>query len=530
MRGFARAVIATMLLLAGTLPAFAHATLTGSSPPDGAVLDAAPPALVLSFNEPVSPLAATLIRPGEGGGEAVDLVANGAELTLPFDAGLDHGTYVVSWRAVSEDGHPIAGTSVFSIGQPVAAGQFHLAPPSQPEVAPLLWATRMVLYAGLFFGVGGAAFRILSPVLPRRAWRLGVAASLAGAGAAVLVIGLQGLDALGVGIAGLADGRVWSTGLATVYGRTSLLALCAFAAALLALRLRHEPWLKLMAAVGLVLLGLAVSTSGHASAAEPQWLMRSALFVHIVCIAWWVGALYPLVLLLRLERRIATPPLLYFSAAIPYAIVPLVASGIVLAVVQLGWPGPAWFSGYGAVLAAKLALLVVLFAIASWNRWVLTAPAAAGEVRAVRHMRRGIVVELVLIVAILALVAGWRFTPPPRALAAVESPAGVELALEAKNLTAQVAIDPARVGSADILVTLATTGGEPVSPRAVRLSLTPAELDLAPVTRNAEADAEGNWRTEDVVLPLPGLWTVMVEVRVSDFELVKLTGTLTVSP
>ncbi len=530
MRGLARAIVTTLLLLAGILPALAHATLTGSSPPDGAVLDAAPPVLVLSFNEPVSPLTATLIRPGEGSGEPVELVANGSELTLAFDAGLDDGTYVVSWRAVSEDGHPIAGTSVFSIGQPVAAGQLELAPPSQPEVIPLLWASRLALYLGLFFGVGGAAFRILSPVLPRRARRLAVAASLVGAAAAVLVIGLQGLDALGLGIAGLADGQVWSTGLATVYGRTSLLALCAFAAALLALRLRHELWLKLMAAVGLVLLGLAVSTSGHASAAEPQWLMRPALFVHIVSIAWWVGALYPLVLLLRLERRIATPPLLYFSAAIPFAIVPLVASGIVLAVVQLGWPGPAWVSGYGAILAAKLALLVVLFAIASWNRWVLTAPAAAGDLKAVRHMRRGIVAELVLIAAILALVAGWRFTPPPRALAAAEQPAGAVLALAARNLTAELAINPARVGSTDVVITLATADGEPVSPRSVRLSLTPAELDLAPVTRTADADAEGNWRAEAVVLPLPGLWTVEVEVRVTDFELIKLTGDVTVAP
>ncbi len=529
MRGLARAVVATLLLLAGILPALAHATLTGTSPPDGAVLETPPPALVLSFNEPVSPLAATLIRAGQDTGEPVDLVPNGTELTLPFNARLDDGTYVVSWRAVSDDGHPIAGTSVFSIGEPVAKGELELAPPSQPEVAPLLWASRLVVYVGLFFGVGGAAFRILSPVLPRRARRLGVTASLTGAAAAVLVIGFQGLDALGLGIGSLVDGQVWNTGLSTVYGRTSLLALCAFAAALLALWLRQELLLKLMGAAGLVLLGLAVSTSGHASAAEPQWLMRFALFMHIVCIAWWVGALYPLVLLLRLERRIATPPLLYFSAAIPYAIVPLVASGIVLAVVQLGRPGPAWISGYGAILAAKLALLVVLFAIASWNRWVLTAPAAAGDLRAVRHMRRGIVAELVLILAILALVGGWRFTPPPRALA-LERSAGVELALDARNLTAQLIINPARVGPNEVLVTIATLDGESVAPRSVRFSFTPVEADLAPVTRTAEADPAGTWRAEDMILPLPGLWTVEMEVRVSDFELVKLTGDVTISP
>lgn len=530
MRGLARAIIATLLLLAGIVPALAHATLLGASPPDGAVLDTTPPALVLRFNEPVSPLTATLIRPGEGSGRSVDLVAKGTELSLPFDGELDDGTYVVSWRAVSEDGHPIAGTNVFSIGQPIAAGAFDLTSPSQPGVVLLLWVTRLVFYVGLFFGVGGAAFRILSPVLPRRARRLGIAASIGGAVAAVLVIGLQGLDALGLGIAGLADGEVWSTGLSTAYGRTSVLALGAFLAALMAFWLHHKLMLKLIGAVGLMLLGLAVSTSGHASAAEPQWLMRVALFTHIVCIAWWVGALYPLVLLLRLERRIATPPLLYFSSAIPFAIVPLVASGIVLAIVQLGWPGPHWISGYGAILTAKLALLAILFAIASWNRWGLTAPAAAGDHAALRHMRRGIIAELVLIIAILALVAGWRFTPPPRALAQVEQSVGAELALAARNVTARVAISPATVGPVDIRITLATPDGEPISARTVRLSFSSLAVDLAPITRTADADGEGNWRVEQLVLPLAGPWTVEVETRISDFEMVKLTGDVTIAP
>ncbi|TIP54951.1 MAG: copper resistance protein CopC, partial [Mesorhizobium sp.] len=65
----------------------------------------------------------------------------------------------------------------------------------------------------------------------------------------------------------------------------------------------------------------------------------------------------------------------------------------------------------------KLALLLFVFTLAAVNRWTLTAPAQAGDTEVQRRLVRSIGIEVVIVLAIFGVAAGWRFTPPPRALA-----------------------------------------------------------------------------------------------------------------
>lgn len=528
---FIRLILATMLLVlaAGGLatPTQAHAVLTASEPMDGAVLGSAPAQLNLSFNEAVTPLSAALLRPD---GSAVDLqlpTMGGSSVIFSFPQNLGNGSHAVSWRAVSDDGHPVSGVTFFSIGAPTSALVAKTG--EVPEVMALLWAARLTLFVALFFGVGGSAFRILSPQLPPVAVRVSSVLIVMGAGAAVLIVGLQGLDALGEGLPGLLQPHTWATGFSTAYGLTSAVALLALVLGYVSLHLAVGPILLAVSAVAIAAAGLAVTLSGHASAAEPQWLTKTAVFVHMTCIGWWLGALFPLIVLLRHDAKTSTPPLLSFSRAIPYAIMALVASGMVLAVIQLGQPGPAWWTPYGFVLAAKLVLLAVLFAIASWNRWVLTTPAAAGEAWAMQHMRRGIAAEIVIILAVLGLVSMWRFTPPPRALAdAIPPSAAVELT--DGSISASLLIRPARVGPATATVDIRTIEGSPIAAKAVKIVLEQPGSDLAAISRPAEKTLDGQWSTDRLVVPVAGSWLVSVEVRVSDFKLVRLEGQLIIAP
>lgn len=522
LRSLVAALAFVLLTIACTLPALAHASLLSAQPADGSVLAEAPTELVLTFNEPVSPLAVLLV--GLDGAtsplDAVSAVGNTITIELPADQVA--GTQVISWRAISADGHPIAGTTSFSLGAastgPVAVDGVV----RHSDVAALLWIARIVFYIGLFFGAGGAAFRALSPTIPEPARRLSRATALAGMGAALLIIGLQGLDILGLGFGDLTQGEVWNVGVTSVYGQTSVVAL-------VALGVKSDAFGKSMGVIAVLLVGLAITLSGHASAAQPQWLMKPALFVHMVAIAWWVGALYPLALLLRADPGVATPAMLKFSRAIPFAVGPLVVSGAVLSVVQLGPPGPAWMTGYGLILAGKLVALAALFAVACWNRFKLTTPAAAGDAGAIRRMRRAILGEILLILAILCLVSGWRFTPPPRALA-LEQPGVVELNLAQRDLFAAVRMAPAKAGPVDFNIGFATTDGAIVTPKAVRISLTLTGSDLAPTTRSASADAVGEWSVDAVPLLVAGDWTLEIEVRVTDFELVRFNGEIAVLP
>jgi copper transport protein len=118
----ALAVVAGVLLaLAGAGPAAAHAELLSTDPVDGAVLADAPAEIVLTFNEPV------VVRDGAvrlftGAGRDVDARPRAVDtrVVIGLPDRLPDGTYVLSWRVVSADSHPVAGGFSFSVGAPDA--------------------------------------------------------------------------------------------------------------------------------------------------------------------------------------------------------------------------------------------------------------------------------------------------------------------------------------------------------------------------------------------------------------------------
>jgi copper transport protein len=78
----------------------------------------------------------------------------------------------------------------------------------------------------------------------------------------------------------------------------------------------------------------------------------------------------------------------------------VVATGLAQAVIQIGRPTALWTTAYGRVFLAKFALLACLFALAAFNRWRLTARAAAGDPRAARSLARCIKTEMAIALAI----------------------------------------------------------------------------------------------------------------------------------
>lgn len=109
---------AAAVILAAS-PAWAHASLTGTDPVDGAVLDAAPSQVVLQFNEePLDALVDVVITDAAGDVVAMDAAqAGGTEVRVPFPAGLAAGDYTVAYRVVSADGHPITGSITLTLTQ-----------------------------------------------------------------------------------------------------------------------------------------------------------------------------------------------------------------------------------------------------------------------------------------------------------------------------------------------------------------------------------------------------------------------------
>ncbi|UDF32394.1 UNVERIFIED_ORG: copper resistance protein CopC (plasmid) [Roseateles sp. XES5] len=525
-RSCTRAVLAAVLWCCLAVTALAHASLTGAVPADGALVDAAPKTLSLSFSEPVSPLVLRLIQPDGQTRVLETFVLRDRTLEIAAPGDLATGTHVLVWRVVSEDGHPVAGSTIFSIGAPSSA------PPAAGEaidwsVRIALWITRIAIYAGLFFGIGGLfAIRWLIPggidglPLIRLALLLGMSAT-------VLSLGLQGLDALGVPLSSLRDQTVWRAGIGTSFGTTVTVISPAF---LLAIVASSRAGLVGRAAslVAMLLASAALALSGHASSATPQWLMRPAVFVHVIAIAIWIGSLLPLAYALQCESDTRRQALGRFSRIIPVFVAALTTAGLLLAVVQVQDVGPLFSTAYGNVLLAKTALLAILFLLVATNRWVLTNPVERGEHAAAARLARAVVAEILIVLAIFAVAAMWRFTPPPRALLLVAAqPASIHI--HSDKAMAEVTVTPGRAGPVDVSAIILAPDFSAIIPKEVTFVLSNPRAGIEAMRRKATLQTSGVWLASDVVVPIAGEWRLRVDILISDFELVRLQDTIKIA-
>ncbi|MER9946833.1 copper resistance CopC/CopD family protein [Mesorhizobium sp. M0047] len=519
-------LIVFLAVMAGPDQALAHAALIKTDPADGAVLEQGPAQFSLTFSEPVSPLVLTLVRPD---GTPVPLTAfrlNDQTVEIDNPQGLAPGTHVLSWRVISADGHPVGGSLLFSIGAPSA-------PPAVSEAVDwslrsAIWVGKVFLYIGLLLGVGGAFALAWLARDAHAGQRFIAAAILGGLIAAPLSLGLQGLDALGAPLSRLAQPLIWRIGLGTSFGWTVLVALIALGLGLLSLagpRVASRPF----ALAGLTGVGVALAASGHASAAEPQWLTRPMVFLHGVGIAFWAGALVPLGLALKGQSAEAAPFLRAFSRLIVPVVAALAAAGVVLAVIQVQTPSALVNTAYGWLLLVKLGLLVFLFTLAAVNRWKLTAAAEAGSMEVQRRLSHSIGVELLIVLAIFGVAAGWRFTPPPRALAiAAAQPASVHI--HALQAMADLSITPGHAGPVVASMIIMTGDFGPLDAKEVTLVLSKPDSGIEPLKRAATKPGDGSWRVDNLVIPVPGRWTVRIDILVSDFELVKIEAPIDIRP
>ena len=515
-RRSAAIALGVLLTLVAASAAWAHASLVGSEPADHAIVPESPPALKLLFNEPVSPVALVLIRP-DGVSTALNgVAATDQALTVAMAAPLAKGTHLLSWRVISADGHPISGTIMFSVMEVSAE------PPMQPQLQmdrrllAGIWLCKLALYCGLMFGIGGVFYAAWIAAAPfpesSTAW---LSATLQGGLiATILSVGFQGVDLANLPPSEIRRTAVWIAGLQTSYGMTVIVASMAFILGLCSLHLKS--YCRPFATLALVGAGVALASSGHAASAAPQLVMRPAVFLHGMCVAFWLGSLMPLLMSLRLHRQ---QDLMRFSRIIPAAIAVLVATGVVLSVVQLETPDAIWTTEYGMVWCAKIAAVLLVLGLGAWNRYALTPRIAGGDTAAAGRLTSSIRIELAIALAILGIVAAWRFTPPPRA---VHAAAPVHVLIHTARAMADVTFGPAN--GALRTVTLSITDGNfgPLAAKEVTLVLAKPDAGIEPLRFPAIHGADSTWRVEGLSIPIKGRWRVGVEILIDDFEKVSM--------
>lgn len=93
-----------------------HAHLLSALPADNSRISSAPPRLVLHFSEAARLTALWIAKDGAPRQKLAPPEVAQAQLSVPLPA-LAPGQYVISWRALSDDGHVVPGEVRFTLSR-----------------------------------------------------------------------------------------------------------------------------------------------------------------------------------------------------------------------------------------------------------------------------------------------------------------------------------------------------------------------------------------------------------------------------
>ena len=542
------------LLLLLTPVASAHAELIETNPANGAHLDTAPRVVLLRFSETVSPVRGGFtVLDGNGKTVATPTATSGtdsARVTVPLPAGLGDGVYVVNWRVVSSDSHPVHGAFVFSVGNARAAplGDAGAQSGSDSGVALAFWVFRLLGYASLALVIGGSFFVIAcwpAGRTNRRALGILKWAWVASLVTALGSLALQGPYATGASLSGVFDPDLLLDTVQTSYGVLLLarLVLLGVAGVVLSGLINSESTVSrkqiiTVGAVGLLLAGTWSGTGHPAAAGGWIWAALPLDAAHLVGVSIWLGGLAILVAcaLGRTSRPAedeAAEAVSRYSRAAAVAVVVLGGTGLLQATRELLASGLG--TEYFSLLVFKIGAFGLLVWLAALSRSAvrrqLAAPAGArkGAARQARQdmlgrLRVSVRWEVGIAVVVLGLTAALVSTPPgghdhgPGAIAA--APGGPflnALALPGSG-DVQVWVDPARPGSNQIVLNVRDAKGLFRDVPEVQAELRLPEGNIGPLPVTLAKSGPGQFIANGVMVPVAGTWNLSVKVRSTDFD------------
>ena len=214
-----------------SMPSHSHAVLLDSSPKPGEMLMQPPNEVVANFNEGVGPIFFKVLdEKGREVGNPGEIRLDGTKMVLPLGDTLPNGTYVLTYRVISADTHPVGATFGFSVGEPMKtiATQSEAGARSPWAVAVAL--NRWILYAGMLWTAGAAIFLLVLGIDGALRDQTAAKARLAAVITLVtyvLSIGLGGADMQLGGFDALWSAAAWRSGLDSTLTSSAVLGVLA---------------------------------------------------------------------------------------------------------------------------------------------------------------------------------------------------------------------------------------------------------------------------------------------------------------
>lgn len=468
--GWLSLAAAALGVLLWAAPVLAHALVTGSAPASGEVLDSPPDEIVVEFNEPVTPVdAATGVVAPDGDRVDIGLVdtEDAATIVIGLDADLE-GTYLVGYRVVSDDGHPISGTFTFAVGHETEAPAAEaLIGETDPFVQGLLYANRGIGYAGLALALG-AGILLAAGARPRLFNARLVAGGLSAVAiAAVAGIVLQAAYENGVALSGL-DAVALQSVMESSTGLAALLRLLLVLLALPLLRLLltdDTPGKPVLA--GLIGVALALTATwplaGHPMATDPVVVAFAADWIHTATALAWAGGVAAL-FILACHRRGDLPERarVFWVELVPWLMAGIVVAGVASALLHIDSIAALTETTHGRLVALKTVVLTVIVIIGLSTRKAML---RGSEGRTALRRLAGVEVALtaVILAAVVVLVQA---VPAKTALLEKAASASAEstetsVLVNTEAFSGQLALEPGRPGPNSVRIITAGPDGEP---------------------------------------------------------------------
>lgn len=536
--------------------ASAHAYLVKTVPAASVVLEAPPPNIQLTYDEAVEPrLAIISVTDADGHQDTTGPVrrssADPDTLVVPLRAHLPEGWYLIFWRAISVDGHPVEGAFTYAVGpSPGPAPQFRVPNISATAVTPQLLIARWVMFLAVMAAVGLFVMRLLTA---RPLVRDVDGVRLRALSVAFTVAAVVGLIAIPVYL----DFSTANDTLRSVFNLSALVPLfrvTAFGRAIVDLEVcfalfcvaagialwvdrperARRSIAELIALCGALLAAAAVliipGAAGHAAQTSPRGLTLLFDWLHMASGSVWLGGLVGLLVLwfsVSARERVAALSVYVprFSNVAVASVVVLGATGVGEAINHMPAVNALWETSYGQAILVKTGLLGGALLIASGNllrsRPRLIAARRRPEVGepAARLLRGLVSGELVIVVGVVFAAAVLSsLAPPPPAFALENSaiakvgPGRVAETVRHAGYVLQVLVSPNKAAASDSFALRITKGGQPVRGANVTLLFNHLEMEMPTQEYQLTETQPGVYSRAAPALVMVGPWGLTFQV------------------
>jgi copper transport protein len=551
----------TLVLLAAAgalaLPAaaWAHAGLVRTVPRANVVLNQPPPQVRLTYTEAVEPRFAAISVTNAAGeqqttGAPTRSATDPKTIVVPLKR-LGEGWYLVYWRVISVDGHPVRGAFLFQVGpNPGPQPQFPIPSLSETAATPRLIAARSVVFVAIMAAIGLFILRIATarPVVRRvpesRLRPLDVAFGVSSFVALIAIPIYLVMATAQFALRSSFDlGAVFPLLRASAFGRglvhlEIVFALFALAAGLALWIDRPERERRSIAEILSVTGALAAAAAvlvvpgltGHAAQTSPRGAMVLFDWLHLSAGSIWVGGLIGLLVLWRsfpVARRVAGLVVCVprFSNTAFVSVLVLIGSGIGASLVHLPTFASLWQTSYGQALLVKIGLLSAAMLLAAGNllrtRPRLLAYRERPELApgAASLLRRLVAGEVLLVVSAVVAAAVLSSLPPPsKALAKVGSasarvgPGPVAEVVTKNGYRVELHVDPNRAAANNTFSLHITKDGKPVTGAEVVIGATMLDMEMGTQSYALTETSPGVYTHEAPALIMVGHWGLSFDV------------------